>query len=100
MSDLQCSILCSPDVEENLLDRLLVTFPESVFTSTPTFGHGIAHGTMSANERVMGRARILLVQIILPSPQWETLRGILARDFGCSGIRFWVAPISDAGVLA
>lgn len=100
MSELQCSILCSPDIEENLLDLLLMAFPESVFTSTPTFGHGIAHGAMSANEQVMGRARALLVQIILSVSEWDRLRRTLAQDFGQSGVRYWVALIHDAGVLA
>ena len=100
MSDLQCSMLCPTDVEENLLDQLLISFPGTVFSSTPTFGHGIAHGAMSASEQVMGRARVSLVQIILSRPQWEEFREHLTREFAQTGVRFWITSVADVGVLA
>lgn len=97
MSDLNCSILCAPDVEEKLLDRLAIEFPDEMFTSTPTFGHGIAHGAMNPNEQVLGRARALLIQIVLTADAWHTLRGLLARDFAGAGIRYWVTAVGEAG---
>jgi hypothetical protein len=98
MSDLNCSILCPPDVEEKLLDQLLIEFPDEMFTSTPTFGHGIAHGAMNPDEQVLGRARALLIQIVLNRAAWQTLRALLARDFAGTGVRYWVTSVSEEGV--
>jgi hypothetical protein len=99
MSDLQCSILCPPDVEENLLDQLLMAFPETVFSSTATFGHGLAHGGMSADEQVTGRSRVLLIQIVLAFSEWQALRDLLGREFANTGVRFWTTSISEQGAL-
>jgi hypothetical protein len=98
MSDFNCSILCPPDVEEKLLDQLLIEFPDEMFTSTPTFGHGIAHGAMNSNEQVLGRARALLIQIVLNPTAWQTLRALLRRDFAGTGVRYWVTSVSEEGV--
>jgi hypothetical protein len=98
MSDLNCSILCPPDVEEKLLDQLLIEFPDEMFTSTPTFGHGIAHGAMNPDEQVLGRARALLIQIVLNPSAWQTLRALLTRDFAGTGVRYWVTSVSEEGV--
>jgi hypothetical protein len=100
MSDLNCSILCPPDVEEKLLDQLLIEFPNEMFTSTPTFGHGIAHGAMNPNEQVLGRARALLIQIVLNPAEWQTLRNLLVRDFAGTGVRYWVTSVIEEGVCA
>jgi len=100
MANVSCSILCPPDVEEKLLDRLLITFPDEMFISTPTFGHGVAHGAMNPNEQVLGRARGLHVQIVLGGDEWQTLRELLIREFVGTGIRYWVTPVSEEGVCA
>lgn len=97
MSDFNCSILCPPDVEEKLLDQLLIEFPNELFTSTPTFGHGLAHGAMNPHEQVLGRARALLIQIVLNPVGWQTLRGVLAREFVGTGVRYWVTPVTEEG---
>lgn len=100
MSDLNCSILCPPDVEEKLLDRLLIEFPDEMFISTPTFAHGIAHRAMNRHEQVLGRARALLIQIVLNPGEWQTLRKLLTRDFAGTGVRYWIMPVSEEGVCA
>jgi len=98
MSDLNCSIVCPPDVEEKLLDQLLIEFPGATFTSTPTFGHGIAHGAMTPNEQVLGRARAVLIQIVLNHDAWQALRSLLMREFAGTGVRYWVTSIREEGV--
>ena len=50
MPELCCAMLCPLDVEEKLLDELLSRFPDEVFTSTHTHGHGLAHEALSAAE--------------------------------------------------
>ena len=100
MSDLCCSILCPPDVEERLLDALLMEHPDDVFFSTPTFAHGVAHGSMRADEQVEGRARAMLVQILLPAGGWRPLRRRLREDFAGTGLRYWTTPLHDSGACA
>ena len=100
MSDLACSILCPPAVEEKLLDALLLRYSNELFTSAPTFAHGVAHGAMSTSEQVLGRARNVLVQILLTRREWDELRTVLASEFAGTAIRWWVHAISEEGVCA
>lgn len=100
MPDLCCSILCPPDVEDRLLDALLVAHPDHVFASAHAFAHGVSHGVMRADEQVDGRARTLLVQILLRSHEWPLLRAALCDGFAGTGLRYWTTPVHDAGVCA
>ncbi|MEO7323571.1 MAG: DUF3240 family protein [Dokdonella sp.] len=100
MDKVCCSLVCTPEVEEKLLDALLVRFPADVFTSTRTFGHGTAPGALTAAEQVMGRSEALLVQIVLSAVEMETLRALLNREFAGSGIRYWVTVVAEEGELA
>jgi len=100
MSDFICSILCSPDVEEKLLDQLLVAFADDVFTSTPTFGHGVAHAALSTAEQVLGRARATMVLILLKQDEWPALKALLVGGFAGTGLRYWLTPVLEEGVCA
>jgi hypothetical protein len=100
MSDFNCSILCSPAVEEKLLDRLLVAFAGDVFTSTPTFSHGVAHNALSTTERVLGRARATMVQVLLRQDEWPALKTLLVGEFAGTGLRYWLTPVLEEGVCA
>jgi hypothetical protein len=100
MSDFNCCILCSPDFEEKLLDQLIVAFADDVFTSTPAFGHGVAHATLGTADQVRGRARATLVQILLKEDQWPVLKALLIGEFAGTGLRYWLTPALEAGVCA
>ena len=100
MSEVCCSLVCPPGVEEKLLDTLVMAFSDRVFASTPTFAHGVAHGAMSSAELVLGRARCSLVQILLRAQEWTTLKTLLTREFAGTGVRFWVTPVLEEGVCA
>ena len=100
MSDFTCSILCSPDVEEKLLDQLLVAFADDVFTSTPTFGHGVPHAALSTAEQVLGRARATMVLILLKQGEWPALKALLIGEFAGTGLRYWLTPVLEEGVCA
>jgi hypothetical protein len=100
MSDVNCSILCSPDVEEKLLDQLLVAFADDVFTSTPTFAHGVAHAALSTDEQVLGRARATLVQVLLKQDEWTALKALLSGEYAGTGLRYWLTPVIEEGVCA
>ncbi|HOZ25746.1 DUF3240 family protein [Dokdonella sp.] len=100
MPDFNCSILCSPDVEEKLLDQLLVAFADDVFTSTPTFAHGVAHAALSTAEQVLGRARATMVQVLLKQDEWPALKALLVGEFAGTGLRYWLTPVLEEGVCA
>ena len=71
MSELCLTLLCPPAIEEKLLDLLLMS-PNiaTVFTSTPTAAHGLAHENLDQTEQVLGRAlpRITLPQFDYKKP--------------------------------
>ena len=100
MSKYCFSLICDPDVEEKLLDALLTTFDDEIFTSTPVFSHGTAHGRLSAGEQVMGRSRSVFVQIIVTAEESIALDALLRRDFAGTGIRFWTTALAAEGEIA
>ena len=100
MPELCFAMLCPLDVEEKLLDELLSRFPDEVFTSTHTHGHGLAHEALSAAEQVLGRARGLLVQILLTQAEWAEFKPALLRQFRGTGLRYWTTPVLEAGGCA
>lgn len=100
MSKYCFALLCAPEVEEKLLDVLLTTFGDEIFTSTPVFSHGTAHGRLSAVEQVMGRSRSVFVQIVVTADESTMLRELLHRDFAGAGIRFWMTALAAEGEIA
>ncbi len=100
MSDLCLSILCSPAVEEKLLDLLLLSPTAAVFTSTPTAAHGLAFGRLSQSEQVLGRAFASQVQVIIPDADKQALLDGIRQQFSGAGLRYWITPVIEAGEIA
>lgn len=100
MAKLCFSIICTSEIEEKLLDLVLTSFPEDVFTSTPVFSHGTLPGQMSAIEQVIGRSGSVCVQILVSVEESDALQELLRRDFGGTGIRFWATAIVVDGEIA
>ena len=94
------SLICSPEIEEKLLDTLLSSAEEEIFTSTPTFSHGTAHGRLSNVEKVMGRSRSIQVQIITTEGELASLTGLLQQRFKGTGLRYWATVLSHEGEVA
>lgn len=95
-----CSLICDLGVEEKLLDILLTTFPDDIFTSTPIFSHGTAHGRLSADEQVIGRSRSIYLQIVVSEPELAQLLELLRSEFAGTGIRYWTALLAAEGEIA
>ncbi len=101
MSLVCLSLLGSPALEEKLLDQLLRSPHDLTFTSQTCASHGghnqDGHGGLDASEQVLGRARAMLVQVLVP----ETLARQLLQDlealFGRSGLRYWLTPVIEEG---
>jgi len=93
------TLLCSPLVEEKLLDLLLDEINEEVFTSVPTFSHGMAHGRLSSVERVMGRSQAIQVQILVSDDERARLLPLLRERFVGTGLRYWLSPVAEEGEI-
>lgn len=100
MDKLCVCMVCSTDVEENLLDALLLHFGEAVFTSQPAFSHGLASAELDPREQVLGRRRAVLVQILLAPAAADALLQRLHEEFAGTGIRYWMLPVVREGALA
>lgn len=93
-----CLVLLSPpSIEEKMVDLLLASVGDEVFTSAPTFSHGTAHGRLSATEQVMGRSAAVQVQILLTEPALHALLQRLRSEFCGTGLRYWASPLALEG---
>lgn len=100
MAKLCFSIICTSEIEEKLLDLMLTSFPNDVFTSTRVSSHGTLPGHMSAIEQVIGRSGSVCVQILVSEEESIVLQELLRRDFTGTGIRFWATPLVVDGEIA
>ena len=100
MSELCLTLLCSPALEEKLLDLLLLSSEAAVFTSTPTAEHGSAFGRLSPTEQVLGRALATQIQVLLAAKDKESILEAIREQFAGAGLRFWVTPVIEAGEIA
>lgn len=100
MSDCCLTLLCPPGLEEKLLDLLLMSADAAVFTSATTAAHGLAFGSLSATEQVLGRALATQVQVVLTDENKERVLSSIRQTFAGAGLRYWVSPISDQGEIA
>ena len=103
MSELCLTILCPPAVEEKLLDLLLLS-PNAanagIFTSSPTAAHGLAFGSLNQTEQVLGRAFATQVQVVILETDRQALLGDIQAQFAGAGLRYWITPVIQAGVIA
>lgn len=99
MPSLCLTLVSPPAIEEKLLDTLLEVAGNEVFTSTPTFSHGTAHGRLDNTEQVLGRSRSIQVQILLTPEELEPLLAALRAGFAGTGLRFWVTPLAQSGEI-
>jgi len=93
------SLVVSPLVEDTLVDWLLARDEVPGFTSAAVNGHGSSSHAMSLAEQVSGRRRQVLFQLHLSAVQAQSLVAELKRDFGNSGIHYWLAPVLACGHL-
>jgi len=100
MCELCLTLLCPPAIEEKLLDLLLLSTTPTVFTSTPTAAHGLAHEYLDQTEQVLGRARATKVQVIFAAADKTALLEALHREFSGVGLRYWVTTLVETGEIA
>ncbi len=100
MSKFCLTLICAREIEEKLLDTLLTTVADELFTSTPTFSHGTAHGRLSSVEEVMGRSRSVQVQILTTEEEMAGLIALLQQRFKGTGLRYWATAVVAEGEVA
>lgn len=99
MTEYCLNLICPPAVEEKLLDVLLDSDGNEIFTSAPVHSHGTAHGRLSAQEQVMGRSRSTHIQVLLGEQALARLLEHIQKDFAGTGIRYWAAPVALGGEI-
>lgn len=105
MSLVCLSLLGAPALEEKLLDQLLQSPHDLTFTSQGCASHGghsddgHIHGGLNASEQVLGRARAVLVQVLVPESVARQLIDDLGELFSGSGLRYWLTPVLEEGQL-
>lgn len=113
MSLICLSLLGAPALEEKLLDQLLQSTHDLTFTSQNCASHGghgddihshgghihggHIHGGLDASEQVLGRARAVLVQVLVPESIARQLIADLGVLFRGSGLRYWLTPVLEEG---
>lgn len=100
MSEFCLAIVCPPSIEEKLLDALLVSAGNEIFTSTPTYSHGTAPGRMANLEQVMGRSHSVKVEILVTEEEMTRLLQTLRASFKGTGLRYWAWPLAAEGEIA
>lgn len=100
MSELCLTLLCPPATEEKLLDLLLMLPGRTVFTSTPTAAHGLAHENLDQTEQVLGRAHATEIQVIFAAADKTALFEAIRQQFAGAGLRYWVTTVVEAGEIA
>lgn len=100
MSELCLTLLCPPAIEEKLVDLLLMLPKATVFTSTRTAAHGLAHEYLDQAELVLGRARATKIEVLFGADDKTALLEVLGRQFSGTGLRYWVMTVVEAGEIA
>lgn len=99
MSECCLTLVAPSELEEKLLDLLLVQAGDAPFTSALVDSHGTGPGPLTALEQVLGRRRACQVQVLLARDRCQVLLDRLGDEFTGTGLRYWVTPLQQEGVL-
>ncbi|MGR9086738.1 MAG: DUF3240 family protein [Gammaproteobacteria bacterium] len=86
-------------LEEAIVDRLLTFESDYGFTSFPVYAHDHLNAALSLFEQVSGRRKRLRFQIYVEERMLSSLLAQLREEFSGTGIRYWVMPVMDNGVI-
>lgn len=99
MAELCLTILCPPPLTEQVLDTLL-TMPEILFfTSSPASAHGLDHSVLNATEQVLGLAKMTRIDALLVHAVRDQVLAQLRIGLSGSRLKYWIAPVIEAGDL-
>lgn len=86
-------------LEEVIVDFLLTFESEHGFSSFPVFAHDHRNDGLSLDEQVSGRQKKLRFQMYAEEQVLSELLTQLRQEFSGAGIRYWVLPVVDHGVI-
>lgn len=88
-----------PALEEAVVDCLLTLESEHGFSSFPVYSHDHRNEGLSLAEQVSGRQKKIRFQMYVPEQRLAALLDQLRAEFAGSGIRYWVLPVVENGVI-
>lgn len=94
------TIIARPDVEEILIDWLLGREELSGFTGEAAWGHSREHGRFNLVEQVTGRQRRAVFHLKLDHDEAGPLIEAMRDELSGLGLRYWLVPMLDHGVIA
>ncbi|MGZ5053772.1 MAG: DUF3240 family protein [Methylobacter sp.] len=86
-------------LEEAVVDCLLTLESEHGFSSFPVNSHDHRNEGLSLAEQVSGRQKKVRFQMYVPEQGLAQLLDQLRAEFSGSGIRYWVLPVVENGVI-
>lgn len=86
-------------LEEAVVDCLLTLESEHGFSSFPVNSHDHKNEGLSLAEQVSGRQEKIRFQMYVPEQRLAALLDQLRVEFSGSGIRYWVLPVVENGVI-
>lgn len=86
-------------LEEAIVDCLLTFESEHGFSSFPVYAHDHRNEGLSLAEQVSGRQKRLRFQMYIEEAGLSALLEQLRRDFSGAGIRYWILPVVDNGII-
>ncbi len=88
-----------PGLEEAVVDCLLTLESEHGFSSFPVNSHDHKNEGLSLAEQVSGRQKKIRFQMYVPEQGLAALLAQLRAEFSGSGIKYWVLPVIENGVI-
>jgi len=86
-------------LEEVIVDCLLTFESEHGFSSFPVYAHDHRNEGLSLAEQVSGRQKRLRFQMYVQEAVLNALLARLREEFSGAGIRYWVMPVVDNGMI-
>jgi len=99
MTECVLTLIAPMQLEDALVDWLLDYDPDMLFTSQALDFHGVAHDELDTAEQVTGRQRRLAIQLQVSHETARDVRSRLAAAFRRAGLRYWISPVVESGVL-
>jgi hypothetical protein len=86
-------------LEEAIVDCLLTFESAHGFSSFPVYAHDHRNEGLSLAEQVFGRQKRIRFQMYVEETVLAALLVRLRAEFSGSGIRYWVMPVLDHGLI-
>lgn len=99
MSELCLNLICPAASVDRVMDCLTV-LPEGYrYLSAPASSHHfMAH--LSAQEQVLGKAAVMLIQVLLTQGQHTSLLAVLKEQCAGADLHYWLTPVFESGAIA